>query len=401
MNKLIRPILCSALMLAGLASMSFGYRSLDTANNLATDRNPLALQRSAYGRLLARLSESTVDRVWHLGVEQVVPHTHDDHDDHDDHGHDDHGHDDHGHDDHGHDDHGHDDHGHAHDAPVPANTASVDTAHDDHGHDDHGHDDHGHAHDAPAPENTASVDTAHDEHCDSAHCDHDDHGHDDHGHDDHGHGPELSTMDQLKEWYNGMRVVKYTRTNPYALSERHLATVSRELEGMLLRSYKMDPGHYGVYNSYHLFLTLHKYGGTDQKREYAKEVANATIAEILNENEDPEPWLTAASAATNLYQLEIETHMVKGTPVPIEILKEYRGKIGYCLNRFDELQAIAEENGTWANLSQERQYEIATRQRFARGIFEPFDVMIARAEERAAEPAKIEAEVADILDSIE
>ena len=74
MNSAARFFTWSGLTVAGVALSASGFSSLKQENQLATDRNPMALQKSAYGRMLARLSESTIDRVWHLGVEQIVPH---------------------------------------------------------------------------------------------------------------------------------------------------------------------------------------------------------------------------------------------------------------------------------------------------------------------------------------
>jgi len=294
----------AALALGGLALAAAAQSSLQHDDLLATDRNPLAIQGSAYGRLLARLSEETVDRVWHLGVEQIVPH-HISGDEHDD-------------------------------------------AHD-----------HSYSDDDEEPLSPR--------------------------------GP----IELAKALLGEMRVVKYTRTNPYSLSERHLATVKREIEGMLLRAYKMDPGHLGAYDSYHLFLTTHDFGGTKQSREHAKTVARATIAAIWNEDEDPEPWLTAATAATNLYLLETEEHKNAGEPIPLETLQHFRNLIAHCIERFRTLQRRSEEEGNWERLSFERQFEIGSRARFTERTFEQFDALIARAIERNT--PTIESEVAEIL----
>lgn len=144
----------AVLAVGGLALAAAGQTALLREDQLASDRNPFAVQGSAYGRLLARLSEETVDRVWHLGVEQVVPH-HISGDEHDE----------------------------AHGLAV-----------------------------AEEDEEEA--------------------------------GPS-GPIEMAKERLGQMRFVKFHRTNPYSLSERHLASVKREIEGMLLRSYRMDPGHLG------------------------------------------------------------------------------------------------------------------------------------------------------------
>ena len=73
---------------AGLVLTAIGAANLKRSNEgagLAYHHNPLAIQESAYGMLLAELSQNTVDEVWHLGIEQVNPasHGHDDHEGHD------------------------------------------------------------------------------------------------------------------------------------------------------------------------------------------------------------------------------------------------------------------------------------------------------------------------------
>jgi hypothetical protein len=291
MNSSVRSNLpWLAAVLIGAIVTSLSMADLGSSGKLKQDGNRFAIYGSAYGRLLARLSETTVDRVWHLGVEQIVPHNID---------------------------------------------GSM-----------HG--------ETPLAEELEAASP---------------------------NLPGQPAIEHLKDWYTGMRVAKYSRTNPYSLSESHLFTVKKEVEEMLLRSFKMDPGHYGAYNSYHLFLTTHEFGGDERSRAHAIKVANAALASIASEREDPEPWLTAASAAMNLYLLETENHMESGTDIPLHILKEYRAKIGNCLSMFEQLKERAELNGTWDNLSSARQVEIIHRYRFANRTYKQFDAMIARGEE--------------------
>ncbi len=94
------------------------------------------------------------------------------------------------------------------------------------------------------------------------------------------------------------------RTNPNSLNERHLATVYHDIEELLLRSFKMDPTHYGAYDSYHLFLTTYDFGGEPHAKEQAVRIANVAIAAASRRTEDPEPWLTAATAGMNLYLMD-------------------------------------------------------------------------------------------------
>ncbi len=322
-------LLSSLLIVAGIALAAHSVTALRSDERLAHSRNPFAIQRSAYGKLFARLSETTVDRVWHLGVEQIVPHymsglTHGDE-------------------------------GHAHSADKhPRDAAAVEEPESPHA----GHHHHGHDHESPRP--TAE---------------------------------RKSGIDKGKRWIQDRVIAQHTRTNPNGLSKQHLNTVYKEIEELLLRSFKMDPTHYGAYDSYHLFLTTTSLGGSPGKERQARLIAGAAMSAARGENEDPEPWLTAAAAGMNLYLMDAAPYMSEGEAIPLDILLKYREQIGYCLARFGEIQERSEKAGIWENLSMERQMEIAERSRFVSRTFKQFDVMIARAESRKSAPSP-EGEVA-------
>lgn len=372
MKSAISHFASIGLIAGGLVLAGAGLTSLRETNEIHHSRNPFAIQKSAYGKLLARLSETTVDRIWHLGVEQVAPHSH------------------------GHDGHDCDEHG----CKDPAHDHSHDSAadpHDDHDHAGHNHDHSSHDQGEPDGEEEAFVfhvtkenleEEDHDpETCTSPYCNHD------HGKKEEEH---LSFIDRSKKYLHEFNQIKFMRTNPRSMNEAHLAWAKKEVEKQLLHSYKMDPLHYGAYNSYHLFLTVHEFGGTEATRERAKLIAQITMQEALKENEDPEPYVTAAAAMLNLFFLENGTHMENGTKMPVEDLKRFRNDIQHCLGRFKELYEAALENGVWDNLSRDRQLEIASRIRFSNRTFEQFDVMIARAESNRDKT--VDEEVAEILD---
>jgi hypothetical protein len=67
-------LISTSLIVAGGILSALCVQSMETGGQLKDSGNPFAIQRSAYGKLFARLSETTIDRVWHLGVEQIVPH---------------------------------------------------------------------------------------------------------------------------------------------------------------------------------------------------------------------------------------------------------------------------------------------------------------------------------------
>lgn len=292
-------LLASPLLITGgLVLAVGGFVSLNNdATPVRHSHNAFAVQGSAYGKLLARLSETTIDRVWHLGVEQVVPHymsgiEHEE------------------------------DHSSPKEAGQPA----------------------------PAAATKASLEKP------------------------------RTPLQNGKRWFQNRVIAQHHRTNPNGLTDRHLATVYRDIEEMLLRSFKLDPTHYGAYDSYHLFLTTHDFGGNPMANAQAVKVAQFAMAAAYQETEDPEPWLTAAAAGMNLYLMDAAPYTKKNETIPIEIVKEYREKIGYCLAKFDEVQQMAEANGNWDRLSTERQMEIAERSLFSKRTFQQFDAMIARAE---------------------
>jgi hypothetical protein len=325
MNK--ETLISSLLVAAGLGLAGSGVFSLKSAEQLRHHRNPFAIQQSAYGKLFARLSETTVDRVWHLGVEQIVPHYMS---------------------------------GLEHGEEEEENEAEATAALLD------GTPPPVDPNDLTRPENEELVKAS--EH--------------------------RARLELGKRWIQDRVVAQHTRTNPNGLNQQHLNTVYKEIEELLLRSFKMDPTHYGAYDSYHLFLTTTNLGGSPGKAKQARLIAQVAMSAARHESEDPEPWLTAAAAGMNLYLMDAAPYMEKGESIPLDILKKYRDQIGFCLSRFDEVQTKSERAGIWDNLSMDRQMEIAERSRFASRTFKQFDVMIARAESRGTSVTP-EGEIAD------
>lgn len=390
------------LILSGLALMAGAWVPLESAGQLATDRNPFAIQRSAYGKLFARLGETTVDRVWHIGVEQVSPHSHGDDHDHvcgpdcnHDHGetHQ------HGEDcDHGEDcEHG-DECSHSHSEIAASDEAESPTTEED---DDvfeytvtdadrESEDEEDGFEVAVSEEDRLAQEEGY--HC--AMCKETEL-----AQKDVEFSADLPLIPQAKEYLGHLSALKIVRTNPNVMSEAHVRWAKRKVESQLLRSYNMDPTHYGAYNSYHLFLTVHDFGGTPETRKHAETIARHTVAHVMHEKENPEPWLTAASAMMNVYLLKTEKFQTAGEKIPLEILKEYEKKIGYCLQQFEKLQEKAEESGVWDNLTMARQQEISERYLFQTRTFEPFPALIARREAQMDQSSDLETEVAEILSS--
>lgn len=277
------------LALAGVAFSILGGSSLSRSNLLATADNPFGIYRSAYGKLLARLGETTIDRIWHLGIEQIVPH-------------------------------------YMSGDKAAGSVAAVE-------------DSNGNAGNAVQAK---------------------------------------PLVESAKAWLQKRIVSQHSRTNPYALSASHRDRVHKDLASLMQRSYRLDPTHYGAYNSFNLFITNQHYGGTKASRALAKALAEETILLIEKEKEDPEPFLTAAAAAMNLFLIETEDARINGEEIELETLVKYRDQISGLLAKFESLHAKAEESGNWDYVSMDRQVEIAHRYRFAKRTFGQFDTMIAR-----------------------
>lgn len=395
------------LLIAGLALLTTAKE-----NGLKYHGNPFAIQQSGYGKTLARLSQDTVNVVWHLGIEQVNPIGHDHSDcDHD---------------------HGHCEHSHTTEAEekMAAEFAALDTEAAIEPGEAHDHD-----HADESVELTAEQQTQLSEaglnpgeiHCqvcadtviqslnkgqevamgdlpaihafheitdeELAH-DHDHHDHDHHGHDhDHGHehAPDAGAGDpssdgmlaSAKDWLQDLSAARYDRTSPFAVSEMHQKAIAADIENMLLRAYKMDPTDYGTYNAYFVFLTIHELRSTPAARDHARLVSRMTMLEAEKEEVDPQPWLTASMALLNLFFMEQEDYRAKEEELPVAMIDEFKQRMDYYLQRFSIARDQAKAAGRWDLISEARRDAMEERERFARLSSQQFDVLIARAEERS------------------
>ena len=93
------------------------------------------------------------------------------------------------------------------------------------------------------------------------------------------------------------------RTNRMPASPAHDLYIRRQVEDKLRFAYRLDPSHYGNYNSLHFFLTEPAVGTRRILTPDAARLANETINYCLAEPSDPRPSLTAAAAATNVLHL--------------------------------------------------------------------------------------------------
>jgi hypothetical protein len=368
---------------AGLALAALGTGNLKRSEaGISYHHNPLAIHESAYGKLLAQLSQDTVDRVWHMGVEQANPETHN----------------------HGGDSHEGHDHGADEDCEscnkadeaeqlldrVTSSSAPkievVATAE----HSEHAGHDHAHGEDCESCkkadsavkllDSVVSKSEENDPHAGHDHDSHAEHDHDSHAGHDHDNKSNgfIDAIAVAKDFIDDMKAAGYERTSPYAVTEAHKKHVAGEIEQMLLRSYKMDPTNYGVYNAYYLFLTIHEFRSTPVALDQARKISHITIARARDEDTAPGPWLTAEMALLNLFFLDQGEWNKQGIAAPIDKLREYRDFSAYLQQQFEVLKQRAIAEGRWETISVAQREEMNERQRFAGKTFEQFDIMIAR-----------------------
>ncbi len=270
----------------GIAISQAGLRRVDFSSYTM---NTFAVRQSGYGMMMARLSQDTINRVWHAGVESG-----------------------------------------------------------DHDHSKCTNPDHDHGHD-----------------------------HGDHAH-HHGGFSFTSMIEGVHGKLEGMSNAKGARTSRFAMTERHKLQAAKQIESTLKRSYRMDPTNYGVYNAYYLFLTIHDFGATESDKRKARLLSEHTISRANRESENPEAWLTAASASLNLFFTEQGKRKIAGTEFTENELKTFRNQLGGCLSNFSKVVKKREEDGTWGLISEVRRAEMLERARFSGKTYEQFDTMLKR-----------------------
>ena len=317
-----------------LLAISSAY-SLKGSNKLHHNQNTFAIRSSGYGQVLARLSQDTVNKVWHYGIEGVNPTD--------------------GHvcSDEGCDHHDHEDHGHQHSLGRKAK-------HEDHGHDHHGekksHEHvYAHAESSGAFLNLRSVAAL-------------------------SSLKKTNPLEAAMEFIESMRNDHFQRTNPIGLSAAHKQAVSQDIEQILLRSYRMDPTDYGVYSSYYLFLTVHEYRATPAARDHARLVADITITEATKEKEAPFPWLTAANALLDQFFLDQQKARDENSALSSNLVLSYSQRIEHCLAQYSRLKDSAVRDGRWESIGAPRRAEAEQRFRFIERASAQFRTLLSGVE---------------------
>jgi hypothetical protein len=171
-------------------------------------------------------------------------------------------------------------------------------------------------------------------------------------------GLEGSGHSDSSTWQGRYRLLKSTRNSSVPLSASHLQHIRNDIRRKLYQAFLLDPTNYTTYDALHFFLTA--MSDIPEETLFSEIAATAFLVwEVAaREEEDPEPWLTAAVAMMNL-DLEFNN-----TPIPSLSKPELHHRIKDALRSFDRLRNDSLADGRWSELSDQRRAEIETRRNF-------------------------------------
>ena len=188
--------------------------------------------------------------------------------------------------------------------------------------------------------------------------------------------------DRFRDFIDGMGQGLVERTNTKSVSAAHRVFLRRGVEDNLRFAYFLDPGHYGNYNAYNLFLTEPQLGTRPELTPMAAKLAQDTINYCLARNDDPRYALTAAAAAANVIELMFNDRTVN-PEYPRFTTGDMRAMLAVCDNAIRAYSEIAEqwtEENLWQNLSAFRISEIDERSKFVFKVRESQGKAIERLE---------------------
>ncbi len=187
---------------------------------------------------------------------------------------------------------------------------------------------------------------------------HHDHGHEGDAH-DHNCPPSHGTR-WWGNWIDQMLTAKSKRTNPFGVSALHQQYLKRQIEKEISRAYAMDPTDYTIYVAY--FMRKRESGSPGQWVG-ARQVARNTLKMAQMDDVSPAPWLTATAAALDLIMLKMEEKRVAQGKEPSQAAavipdQDMLALAGRLFSNYERLKKIAQVEGRWEKLSEERREEL-------------------------------------------
>jgi len=168
------------------------------------------------------------------------------------------------------------------------------------------------------------------------------------------------------------------RTNRVPASAAHDFHIRRQIEKQLRFAYRLDPSHYGNYNSYHFFLTEPAVGTHRILTPAAASLANETIEYSLAEPIDPRPSLTAAAAATNVLHIMFADQQSDNPSFTVPQMRECLDLLNHAIARHLALRESWTAAGLDELVSPMRILEMDERLRFILRIRDAAETTVAR-----------------------
>ena len=185
---------------------------------------------------------------------------------------------------------------------------------------------------------------------------------------------------KFEDFLASLSKVETISTNPKAASDAHKRYLRRQTEDKLRFAYKLDPSHYGNYNSLNLFLTEPAVGTRPELNASVTKLAEETIQYCLKQEHDPRPALTAAAAATNILQFMFADQREQKPKFNTTQMRQVLGILDFSLARYDALAREWDETKQWDLISTQRINECEDRYSFIRKIRETCEKTILRLE---------------------
>lgn len=193
--------------------------------------------------------------------------------------------------------------------------------------------------------------------------------------------PKLPLGQRFENYLASLNELSSVSTNPRGASQAHKTYLRRQAEDKLRFAYRLDPSHYGNYNSLNFFLTEPGIGSTRVLTPEAIKLSDETIQYCLAKPHDPRPALTAASAATNMIHLMFADLRSGDTPkYTTEQMRKYLDLLDLSINRYQTLSDDWKHNGNWNLISPQRITECEDRFSFICKIRDAAEKTILRLE---------------------
>lgn len=190
----------------------------------------------------------------------------------------------------------------------------------------------------------------------------------------------LPWNERMRFFLEDLEKASTARTNRHRQSKAMDAHIRRQVQKKLRFAYRLDPAHYGNYNSYHFFLTEPQVGIQRYLTPEAARLSRETIDYCLAESHDPRPALTAAAAATNVIHLMFADRNNEEPIFTARQMRECLDLIDHCIARHLAIHEQWSAAGHNELLSPMRILEMEERFNFVRRIRDAAVPAVARFE---------------------